>query len=231
VTIRSSNLSKTNTIRGCRMWWNSDDGVDLFENQGTIIIENCWSFWNGFIPGTFNTAGNGDGFKLGVTLTDQTPFVKRIVRKNLSFENRTRGFNQNNARGITHLFNNTSYNNSHLGSRARSYDFWNGTAATVAKNNLDFKPSMSALFNSQAVLSHNTFLINGSVNANYHVTSADFVSLDNTGADGPRQNDGSLPNLKFLKLAKGSDLIDRGTNVGLSFNGPAPDVGAFESNY
>jgi len=32
-----------------------------------------------------------------------------------------------------------------------------------------------------------------------------------------------------LRLAAGSDLIDAGTNVGLPFNGTAPDLGAFET--
>lgn len=231
VTIRSSNLSKTNTIRGCRMWWNSDDGVDLYNNQGTIIIENCWAFWNGYKPGTFETAGNGDGFKIGVTKTDLSTSVKRILRNNLAFENRMIGFDQNNAMCITHLYNNTSYNNANLGTAARSFNFYNGTAATVAKNNLDYKYSMSALFNSQAIVTNNTYLKNGAVNTAYSVSSSDFLSLDHTGVDGPRQSDGNLPNLNFLKLAPGSDLINTGTSVGLPYNGAAPDLGAFESNY
>lgn len=231
VTIRSSNLSKTNTIRGCRMWWNSDDGVDLFNNEGTIVIENCWSFWNGYKPGTFITAGNGDGFKVGVTKTDLSTSVKRILRNNLAFENRMIGFDQNNARCITHLYNNTSYNNANLGSAARSFNFYNGTAATVAKNNLDYKYSMSARFNTQAIVSNNTFLKDGTVNTAYSVSSSDFLSLDHTGVDGPRQSNGNLPNLNFLKLAPGSDLINKGTNVSLPYNGAAPDLGAFESNY
>ncbi|MBC8005953.1 MAG: right-handed parallel beta-helix repeat-containing protein [Verrucomicrobia bacterium] len=231
ITIRSSNFSKTNTIRGCRMWWNSDDGVDLFENQGTILIENCWSFWNGYQPGTYERAGDGDGFKLGVTTTDLSNFERRMLRNNLSFENKARGFNQNNARCITILYNNTTYNNAHRGIAARSFDFWNGTAATVARNNLDFQHSLQPIFNSQAIVSNNTFLKDGSVNNEFSVTRDDFISLDTKGVDGPRQKDGSLPELDFLKLAKGSDLINRGTTVGLPYNGSAPDIGAYESDY
>ncbi|HET6559414.1 MAG TPA: right-handed parallel beta-helix repeat-containing protein [Prolixibacteraceae bacterium] len=228
VTIRSSNFSKTNTIRGCRMWWNSDDGIDLFENQGTVIIENCWSFWNGYQPETFETAGDGDGFKLGITTTDLSNFERRILRNNLAFENKARGFNQNNARCITILYNNTTYNNAHRGIKARSYDFWNGTAATVARNNLDFQHSMQPIFNSQAIVSNNTFLKDGSPNNAFSVTREDFLSLDTQGVDGPRQENGNLPDLDFLKLAKGSDLINRGMNVGLPYHGTAPDIGAYE---
>ena len=49
------------------------------------------------------------------------------------------------------------------------------------------------------------------------------------GMASARQADGSLPVLPFLRLAAGSPLIDRGVNVGLPYNGAAPDLGAFES--
>jgi hypothetical protein len=45
----------------------------------------------------------------------------------------------------------------------------------------------------------------------------------------PRQADGSLPNVNFMRLAPKSDLIDKGTKVGLPFNGSAPDLGPFET--
>jgi len=90
---------------------------------------------------------------------------------------------------------------------------------------------MSALFNEQAIVTYNTFLKDGSNNKSFTVGTDDFMSLDNKGVIGPRQKDGSLPNLKFLKLAKGSDLIDKGTDVGMPYNGMAPDIGAYESAY
>jgi len=45
---------------------------------------------------------------------------------------------------------------------------------------------------------------------------------------GPWQADGSLPNCSFLHLVAGSDLINKGTNVGIPYTGSAPDLGAFE---
>jgi hypothetical protein len=229
ITIRSSNQQKTNTIRGCRMWNNSDDGVDLFENHGIVVIENSWAFWNGYQPGTFVEAGNGDGFKVGVTLLDLSTQVKRILRNNLAFENRMIGIDQNNAKCITQMYNNTLYNNANLGTAARSINFWNGTAAIVAKNNISFKHSMQPIFNAEAVINNNTFLKSGADNTAFSVTAADFLSLDNTGVDGPRQSDGSLPKLDFLKLAPGSDLINKGVDVGLPYTGSAPDLGAYET--
>jgi hypothetical protein len=58
--------------------------------------------------------------------------------------------------------------------------------------------------------------------------ASDFVSVSDTGAMGPRQADGSLPNLDFMKLADGSRMIDKGTDVGLPYVGSAPDLGAYE---
>jgi MYXO-CTERM domain-containing protein len=54
------------------------------------------------------------------------------------------------------------------------------------------------------------------------------VGIESSGALGPRQADGSFPNVDFLKLAAGSQMIDKGTNVGLPFAGTAPDLGAYE---
>jgi len=45
----------------------------------------------------------------------------------------------------------------------------------------------------------------------------------------PRQANGNLPTLFYLHLALNSTLIDEGVNVGLPYNGKAPDLGAFES--
>jgi len=73
------------------------------------------------------------------------------------------------------------------------------------------------------------------------LTEDDFVSLDDpsmtvTGKDlstipgmlGPRNADGSLPYVDFLKLKKGSRAIDKGEDLGFPFVGDAPDLGAFE---
>ena len=60
------------------------------------------------------------------------------------------------------------------------------------------------------------------------VDAADFRSLDDAVITGPRNADGSLPDTDFFRLVTGSDLIDRGVDVGLPFRGDAPDLGAFE---
>src|SRR6185312_11329634 len=54
------------------------------------------------------------------------------------------------------------------------------------------------------------------------------MAIEGMGALGPRQADGSLPDVDFLKLAAASRLIDKGTDVGLAYAGSAPDLGAYE---
>jgi hypothetical protein len=63
------------------------------------------------------------------------------------------------------------------------------------------------------------------------VTADDFLSLDIDSASAPRQADGSLPEIEFLHLAQGSDLIDAGVILGYPYKGGAPDLGAFESDF
>ena len=77
-----------NTIRNCRAWWNADDGFDVWENSGAVLIENSWAFWNGYVPGTFTTAGNGTGFKLGST-SNATDAVLRTLNNNIASKNRS----------------------------------------------------------------------------------------------------------------------------------------------
>ena len=58
--------------------------------------------------------------------------------------------------------------------------------------------------------------------------AADFASLDTTGIMGPRNADGSVPNLEFLRLSAGSKLRSAGIDVGLPYTDKAPDLGAFQ---
>ena len=69
---------------------------------------------------------------------------------------------------------------------------------------------------------------NNSWDTGVELSDADFVSLDAGDLTAPRNPDGSLPFMDFLRLAAGSDLIDEGVDVGLEYNGDAPDLGAWE---
>lgn len=212
--------SSTNiTFRGCRAWSNSDDGFDLRQANGYFLIENCWSFWNGYIPGTSDRGGNGEGFKLGGKTAPATSTILRTVRNSLSFQNRMIGFSpepdqlENNL-GVE-VYNSVAYNN---------YEGMNFNYSNVSrlKNNISYSNTENYRVAGSCTHDHNSFDLSVSV------TDQDFVTVNTDGVDGSRLTDGSLPDLNFLHLATGSDLIDAGTDVGINYGGNAPDLGAFE---
>lgn len=211
---------RTNRIEGCRMWSNSDDGLDLWRNEGSVIIKNSWAWSNGYIPGTGTPAGNGNAFKLGQQSIDHGSQVLRRISNCIAYNNRQRGFDQNGARCQTELHNNISYRNVRNG-----YLF---TTRCVAKNNIAYRDDIDPVFSSSSDVSHNTFNIDGNRNSNYYVSDDDFVSLDASQLSRSRNSDGSLPDIQFLHLEESSDLVDGGTSVGIPYNGDAPDLGPFE---
>ena len=212
----------TNTVRGCRFWWNSDDGIDLWQNDGVVIIENSWAWNNGFIPDTNTPAGNGSGFKLGVTTVNHGTKVLRILRNCVAFNNRARGFDQNNALCSMDLYNNTAYRNGTNG-----YVFNYQEIVCQVKNNISYKNAIMPAFSKSSIVEKNAFSDNNITTP--VLFDKDFVSLDGAQLMRARKADGKLPDITFMHPASGSGLIDAGVNVGLPFSGPAPDIGAFET--
>ena len=219
-----------NTIRGCRFYWNTDDGIDLWYNDGTVIIENCWSFLNGYIPYTmdsieFDGYHSGNGFKLGQNHVDLGYRSKhRFIYNCLSVYNYGTGFTHNSARCGMTLYNNTAYNN-----KARGIDINNTNYKSSLRNNIAYLNMELSLFTaaSDSFSDHNNFTKYGGNNSSYNVTSADFVT-DTTGLMSARKSDGSLPDITLMHLVKGSDLIDTGIDVGRTYVGTAPDLGYWE---
>jgi len=221
----------TNTIRGSRAWNNSDDGFDLYENDGLVIIDSCWSWHNGYIPETETPAGDGCGFKLGRTTESHSDVILRVVANSVSSHNRNFGFTENNTLSPIAYYNNIAYHNNDVGFVVNP-NGWGHDLATILKNNISYNNYDDAWIDGvNAIVDHNTFLSNGNSNSTYNVADNDFSSLVYSSMASSRQSDGSLPNISFLHLVQGSDLIDTGTNVGLPYYGDAPDLGAFETNY
>ncbi|MDW6056834.1 right-handed parallel beta-helix repeat-containing protein [Streptomyces sp. FXJ1.4098] len=101
-----------NVFRGCRAWWNSDDGFDLINAYSSVTIENSWAWRNGYIPGTTTGSGNGNGFKAGGYGGDyDAGAVKHTVRTSAAFANKAAGFYANHHPLANDFFNNTSYGN------------------------------------------------------------------------------------------------------------------------
>lgn len=206
-----------NIIRNCRAWWNCDDGFDVWENLGMVTIENCWSFYNGYKPGTFDTAGNGSGIKLGSTTGTDINTKYRTVTNCIVHKNRSFGIVENQLLGKSDIFNNTV---SESGVYGFWFGSWNASVASIT-NNISYNDAANEIVGN-AVTTTNSW--QGALS----LTSGDFQSLDDSQLDNARNSDGTLPTITFMKLAAGSDMIDAGTNVGLSYTGSAPDLGYAE---
>ena len=68
---------------------------------------------------------------------------------------------------------------------------------------------------------------NNSWSAGFSATEADFQSVDLSLARADRNPDGSLPDSPLFRLTAGSALNTAGVDVGLPFEGAAPNLGAF----
>lgn len=215
-------VTSINTIRGCRFWWNSDDGLDLYNNDGKVIIENCQAFYNGYIPNTFDVGGDGIGIKLGDSWTDLSTDTLRVVKNCLAVKNRRHGFGQNGLYGIVEMYNCTGYLNTGL-SFSMGIHLGDFNIGHTVKNCIAYGNSMNPNLGTSATSVTNSWQ-NGHV-----VNDADFVSVNHSLLLTARQADGSLPVTDFLKLASSSDLLNSGTVIpGIPYNGSAPDLGAYE---
>ena len=120
-----------NIFDGCIAARNSDDGWDLFAKVdsgdiGTIIIYNCVSFENGFLPYKHFTEGqdmtkpaseltqtydtlNGDG--IGFKLGGSTMKGNVVVKNSMTFDNKLHGIGDNSNPGVLQITNLTAFNN------------------------------------------------------------------------------------------------------------------------
>ncbi|WP_322400762.1 right-handed parallel beta-helix repeat-containing protein [Massilia luteola] len=216
-----------NVIRGCRAWANTDDGYDTINAYSPVLIENSWAWMMGYYPGTTTSvpAGNGNGFKLGGyggVYVANAP--QHTARFNVAFKNKAYGFYANHHPVANYFYNNTGVAN-HADFNMLGIDP-SGAAISlgILRNNLAWQGTLVMNMGGADVANNSWNL------ASVSVTSADFQSASLDGWDAPRLPDGSLPVLPHLRLASGSDLLDKGVNVGLPYSGAAPDLGAFEGS-
>jgi hypothetical protein len=213
-----------NYFYGCRSWFNVDDGWDGYMRGATGVtttLENCWTWGNGYFKdGTdAGAAANGNGFKMGGS--DTKNLVHNFIVKNcLAFYNKAKGFDQNSNAGSITLYNCTSFHNTGkdymLNSSSVTYD---ASSVFTVINCLALGTSGTS-FRTSTILTTN----------NFSASASDYLSIDTTGISGQRKSDGSLPDVTFMHLASGSQFINAGTDVGLPFNGSAPDLGCFEAS-
>ncbi len=201
-----------NKFVGCRSYANADDGWDFYESQYATILDSCWAFSNGYnIWNDSDYQGDGNGFKVGGNYVAASHIVTNCV----AFYNKGKGFDQNHNTAGVKIFNCTGYHN------GKNFSFPEKPVTGVDSlvNDLSYDAGIS--IKGGAIQESDSW--NG-----FDVSASDFISLDTSLATAPRMANGSLPNNGLLHLAKGSLLIDAGIDVGLTFSGKAPDIGAFE---
>ena len=213
-----------NYFYGCRSWQNSDDGWDGYlrgANDVTTTLESCWCFSNGYLKDGTPSSGNGNGFKTGGSDTKDL-MHNMILKRCIAFDNRVKGFDQNNNRGSITIFNGTAYRNGTNYAAADTLAYSRGKVLTV-KNCVAL--GAYGFLNGAAAQVTNSWLPPFA-----QVTAADFLSMDTVGVRGPRKADGSLPDIAFLFPASSSQLVNAGTDVGCRTTATRRISGAFETD-
>jgi MYXO-CTERM domain-containing protein len=157
--------------------------------------------------------------------------IRHLVQQNVAWSNGAAGFYANHSTGGNTWYNNTSYNNgTQYNMLASSFDssgnvtgtiILSGSHAHIMRNNIGYPDKNSNMDGVDS--SFNTW------DLGITPAASDFASISDTGCDGARAADGSMPTAcAFMHLTAGSRMIDKGTNVMLPYVAAAPDLGAFE---
>jgi hypothetical protein len=209
-----------NKFYGCRAWNNLDDGFDGYlrgADNVTTTYEKCWVIRNGYLKDGSLGAGDGNGFKTGGS--DKKDLKHNAVLINtIAAGNAVDGYDHNSNRGTVIIHNAIAHDNK----RNINFSSKNQASKLTIKNTISIGGRDSFVAGSTDIKAN-------SWQNGRSATKSDFVSMDIDELLKPRKADGSLPDVEYFKLNKGSDLIDAGVDVGLPYNGSAPDIGAFES--
>jgi uncharacterized repeat protein (TIGR02543 family) len=206
---------KYNTFKRCISFHNSDDGYDCWTSQYTLF-EDCIAYENGTSDGCRNRdkgnweatyglfSGDGNGFKLGKGPNYQ---AFNTTLRCIAYNNLAAGISTNEGGGNS-ILNCTAYNNGW-----NDIAWWDnvnniGEKTTILKNNIAFE-----IKHNEATTIMNTNSWELGLIPEFDPN--DFVSID------PQSSN-------FLKLSVNSRFIDKGTNIGYSYFGDFPDLGAYE---
>jgi len=221
-----------NVFRGCRAWFNSDDGFDFINAGEAAVAEDCWAFYNGFSP-RFAPLADGNGFKAGghagtPVARLPNPIPRHVVRGSLAVRNKANGFYANHhIGGVDFIHNSAARNRANynlLGREGDNRTLIPGRGHRLL-NNVGFSggTEVTQLDAAACEVRGNTWQLTE------FPVAGDFLSLEEAELTRPRRADGGLPEVSFLRLRPGSRLVDRGVETGHPFRGAAPDPGASES--
>ena len=216
-----------NVFRGCRAWFNSDDGFDCISAWESIRFENCWAFNNGKSP-EGKGLGDGNGFKIGgFGLEAQRGLPRTMPRHTVTrcvaVANKANGFYANHHPGGSDWIHNSAYaNRSNFNFLGRVFTAGSGRdipgTGHHIRNNLGFgsKNELTQINREACQLAGNIF--------GEGLTSKDFVSLDVKLLATPRPTDGTLPVTDFMRPVAKGKMVDAGEKGSEPFTGRAPDV-------
>jgi|GEM_PF-844030 len=197
------------TFENCDAWHNADDGFDAWDG-GVSTFTDCRAWHNGHDENGTVT-GNGNGFKLGGDTA--TGDGGHTLERCIAFKNSGdsgRGFDDNNADNAITFHNCTAWDND-VGWRVNVQG-----VAHVLRNCIEYQNTTAYDSMANADDQYNTW--------NLSINDPDWadVSLTNDSKEGPANES------TFMTLNSTSSCIDAGTDVGLSYNGSDPDLGAIE---
>lgn len=221
---------------GCRAWNNSDDGFDFYETEAPVYIENCWAFWNGYIPPEKDSAittrnlsinGDGNGFKMGPN--EKGP--AHVLYKCLTVQNRMCGIDINQAKnGKQFWYNISAFDNKgqvYIDSldKYERYNLRHYKSNYVEKR---YTEPIIVLKNSIAVSGNILLLgkIDTASNILSGTTDSLFYSTDTLELIQKRKNTGELPQINFLK-PKSKLLLKKGVSLKSPYKTRKPNIGCF----
>ncbi|MCH5345669.1 MAG: right-handed parallel beta-helix repeat-containing protein [Muribaculaceae bacterium] len=234
-----------NYFYGCRAWQNSDDGWDQFiKKEGgfpddiTTTLENCWAFANGILENGTQSEGNGNGFKMGSNEGRNNVIMNRC----LAFDNVNKGFDQNHNTGHIILNNCAGYASKDANNKSRYTYRIDEPVAANHEVRLTNCVAISDGIEDRNKSEFAPYAIVGTlVTCDMNTLPSDYLSIDTKQMTADRDEMGNLPEVDFMHIVPGNyRLIDAGTEVapyagqnphavGITFNGAAPDLGAFET--
>lgn len=200
-----------NVFRGCRAWFNADDGYDCINAWESVRFENCWAFENGKSPDGKGLA-DGNGFKAGgYGLTAPRglprPIPRHVVTRCLSVNNKASGFYANHHPGGGDWTNNSAFGNrANFNFLGRDFERREDVPGSghVIRDNLGFKgrAEVQNLDREKCELSNNLF--------GEGLTEKDFISLDPKALAAPRKSDGALPDIDFMRPVPKGKIAGQG---------------------
>ncbi|MCU0797295.1 MAG: right-handed parallel beta-helix repeat-containing protein [Akkermansiaceae bacterium] len=197
-----------NIFRGCRAWFNSDDGFDCISAWEAIRFENCIAYANGKSP-EGRSLGDGNGFKIGGfgLKADRglpQPMPRHTVIGCIAVQNKANGFYANHHPGGSDWGHNSAFGNrTNFNFLGRDFDAQKSIPGPGhrIRHNLSFRAHRNEVEYLDPALCEVTSNLFGE-----GLKAEDFISLDPKLLLAPRSRDGSLPEHDFMKPREGSRL-------------------------